>query len=331
MTSSSIAILGAGLSGLVLARGLCQHAAVTVFEKSRGVGGRMATRYTDDGEFDHGAQFFTARSAAFQTFLQPYLTASVVQDWTPHIVTLETGKKPYKRDWFEPHYVATPRMNSLCKTLLEQVTSHITFHLKTHILQLERTDNQWLLTDKDGMQYGPFDTVISTAPAKQTRDLFGEAFCTQTGWDDPVMTGCHALMIALHDAPPFPWHAAKVKESPLSWIAVNSSKPRRAAAPPTLLIHTANDWSEAHIDEDLATVEPYLMQTLYALTDLTPAHVKSVTLHRWRYANTPRPLQDGPFLHDPATGLAAASDWCVDGRVEGAFLSATALTQQITN
>ena len=42
---TKIAIIGAGLAGLTLARALPAHAEVTLFEKSRGIGGRMATRY----------------------------------------------------------------------------------------------------------------------------------------------------------------------------------------------------------------------------------------------------------------------------------------------
>lgn len=39
-----VAIIGAGISGVYAARELAKIADVTVFEKSRGFGGRMATR-----------------------------------------------------------------------------------------------------------------------------------------------------------------------------------------------------------------------------------------------------------------------------------------------
>ena len=84
-----IAIIGAGLSGLVLARRLDEVAEVTIFEKSRGVGGRMATRYADDYEFDHGAQFFTARTPAFREFLQPLIRDQVVANWAPKFEELD--------------------------------------------------------------------------------------------------------------------------------------------------------------------------------------------------------------------------------------------------
>lgn len=70
-----VAVIGAGLSRLAVARRLRTCAEVTVFGKSRGPGGRMAIRYAGDHEFDHGAEFLTAGSAAFRAFLQPMIDA----------------------------------------------------------------------------------------------------------------------------------------------------------------------------------------------------------------------------------------------------------------
>lgn len=50
-----IAVIGAGLAGLTAARALADRGAeVVVFEKSRGVGGRLATRRADGVVVDHG-------------------------------------------------------------------------------------------------------------------------------------------------------------------------------------------------------------------------------------------------------------------------------------
>ena len=61
------AVIGAGLAGLRVAHRLAEAGAqVRVFEKARGAGGRMSTRRTDFGAFDHGAQYFTARDPRFR-------------------------------------------------------------------------------------------------------------------------------------------------------------------------------------------------------------------------------------------------------------------------
>jgi renalase len=60
------AIIGAGIAGIACARTLVQAGhQVTVFEKSHTAGGRMSTRGSDFGSFDHGAQYFTVRDERF--------------------------------------------------------------------------------------------------------------------------------------------------------------------------------------------------------------------------------------------------------------------------
>ena len=60
------AVIGAGIAGITCARTLVQAGhSVTVFEKSPNLGGRMATRSTLFGSFDHGVQYFTVRDPRF--------------------------------------------------------------------------------------------------------------------------------------------------------------------------------------------------------------------------------------------------------------------------
>ena len=66
----TVAIIGAGISGLTAARMLTDAGIkVTVFEKSRGVGGRTANRRSEYGSFDHGAQYFTVKDREFRILI----------------------------------------------------------------------------------------------------------------------------------------------------------------------------------------------------------------------------------------------------------------------
>ncbi|MGI9291496.1 MAG: FAD-dependent oxidoreductase, partial [Gammaproteobacteria bacterium] len=108
-----IAIIGAGLAGLTLARELKNSTDITVFEKSAGVGGRMATRSAPPYAFDHGAQFFIAKSAAFQEEVAKWLEAGVVDLWQARFREFEGDQVVSGRDWCDdpPHYVGVPGMN----------------------------------------------------------------------------------------------------------------------------------------------------------------------------------------------------------------------------
>ena len=63
---TSVAIIGAGLSGLSCATRLqALGLQVQIYEKSRGPSGRMSARNGDGWSADHGAQYFTARDPLF--------------------------------------------------------------------------------------------------------------------------------------------------------------------------------------------------------------------------------------------------------------------------
>ncbi len=80
-----IAIVGAGMAAIACARTLVQAGhRVTVFEKSHGAGGRMSTRSSIFGTFDHGTQYFTVRDARFAAALQT--TPTVCKPWSANTV-----------------------------------------------------------------------------------------------------------------------------------------------------------------------------------------------------------------------------------------------------
>ena len=320
-----IAIIGAGIAGVTLARALHAHAQVTLFEKSRGVGGRMATRRAGDFNFDHGAQFFTARGRPFRTFLAPLIAAGIVAEWAGCVVKLAPGQPPTDLLWFEPHYVAQPGMNSLCKAL----ATDLTIAIETEIAPLAAdTSGPWHPQASNGRDLGLFDWVISTAPPVQTRRLFGDHLPETSPLTGVTLHGCYALMLGFTTPQPLPWIGAKVENSPLGWISVNSTKPCRATDQTTLVAHSRNDWAEEHIEADPAIVQKQLLAALHEVTNLAGADTAYTALHRWRYALVAAPDHPGVYL-DPTQKLAAVSDWSMSSRIEESWLAANDLAEKL--
>jgi len=325
----NIAIIGAGMAGLTLAQRLHPHAQVVVFEKSRGVGGRMATRHAEPFSFDHGTQFFTVRDKRFAAFIAPYRTAGLVQEWQGKAITFDPDKKIADRLWFEPHYVACPGMNSLCKKMAEEI--QIEFNCEVAPLA-EKTANGWELHDTGKRSLGHFDLVISTAPPIQTCRLFDPFLPADSALRHNKMLACFTLMFGFNRPWDKPWIAAKVNNSALEWIAVNSTKPGRDHERTTLVVNSSNAWAEQHVHDDLHEVEASLRAQLQALLNIELDAPDYFSLHRWRYALLDKPHDDTsravPYF-DQAHKLASVGDWGSRSRIEDVWIEANRLADQI--
>ena len=192
-------------------------------------------------------------------------------------------------------------------------------NIKTRIVSLKRGDT-WQLTDENGQLYSDFDWVISTAPSPQAAEILPKTFKYYDDIKDIEMRACFSLMLGFSENLPLEFEAAHVIHSDLSWIAVNSHKPGRTDRF-TLMVHSSKEYSEAHIDDDRETVMQHLMNETSNVIghDVSIADYKIV--HGWRYANNAKRENCHIFL-DPDLKLAACGDWCLGGRVEGAFTSA---------
>ena len=320
-----IAIIGAGLAGLTLARELSGIADITLFEKARGLGGRMSTRRNASHQWDHGAQFFTARSHAFNNFLTPFISEGTVVEWQPNITTLSLDKTPFKRPWFEPHYVAAPAMNSLLKAM----AGDLNIHLSTRVEHLVANDKGWQLLDEQQQLLGEFDWVISSAPLPQTQALLPAAILGDT-LARYQMLPCYALLLTADDADLPHWDAAKVNDPQLSWISFNHRLPGRNRAAGTVVAHSTAAWAQAHLEDDQETVKQQLTARFCALTGVSPAAITSAQLHRWRYALSAEVAEpEEAFVLNESARLAACGDWCLGGRVEAAFSSAYQLARTL--
>lgn len=98
--SSRVAVIGAGIAGATCARALSLSGCeVHIVDKSRGAGGRLATRrleWLDEQgrrrivKVDHGAPAFAARGADFRQFLATASQPGTLVQWRP---TLAAGSR----------------------------------------------------------------------------------------------------------------------------------------------------------------------------------------------------------------------------------------------
>ena len=316
-----IGILGCGVAGLSAARELRgQGIEVKLFDKSRGVGGRMSTRYAGDWEFDHGAQFFTIQDPDFKTAIDEAVSAGVVAPWPARALYLKDGE--VSADTGRARYVAQPRMNALPKYWAEGLdielgrrVSAITQNIKGNVAA------GWTLTFEDGAEVGGFDGVISTLPPAQLQPLLPANFRDKQAVTAAKMHACFALMVGLNNPIDPGWDTVRVKNLPIDWIAINHAKPGRTQTVGTVMIHAEADWSDEHAEVDRDWVRDVMLDTASALIDYPLADAPHIALHRWLYASS-KASPDVPCLKGDS--FVAAGDWCLGGRVQGAWLSGRA-------
>jgi renalase len=329
-TSPPVVVVGAGLSGLVAARGLEEngHASI-VFDKARSVGGRMATRrLTGHGGtvamLDHGAQFFTARSAEFQAEVDGWLSLGIAREWCRGFGENQDGY---------PRYCAPGGMNAIAK------------HLATSVRTVVDTTVRSVRTDGDRLVVATVDdvdhfcsAVLLTPPVAQSLALCDNGSLVLPHEERQALEAvryarCIALLVTVNQpgliGAPGGLQLTTDTDATFSFIADNHSK--GLSAVPALTFHANDAISETHYDDSDEEVAALLLSA--ARPYLGRAEVVTVQVKRWRFA---RPTVTHPqrFLAvhpTPHTSLVFAGDAFGEARVEGAYLSGLAAAQRLTS
>jgi predicted NAD/FAD-dependent oxidoreductase len=176
---------------------------------------------------------------------------------------------------------------------------------------------------------GEYDWVISTAPPAQTAALFAAALPADAAIYRVRMQGCYALMLGVQARWEKPWIAAEIEDSPIQWVAVNSKKPGRNVDVTCIVAHSRHDWADAHMDDDMAQAQAFLLQHVEAITGLRGDTAEYLSSHRWKYALTDAPEPSGSYLNTEQQ-FAATGDWCAASRIEDVWVQAVRLAKMIT-
>ena len=311
MSTTRIAIVGAGLAGLACATALVQAGQrVSLFDKARGPGGRMSTRRIQTVQgmvaFDHGAQYFTARDPAFQDQLQQWAAVGLVAPWPA------AG---------EGAWVGVPTMNSPLKHLADAVEARWCARVDA----LSRYGTRWRLVG-DPLDDETYDHVLVALPAEQAAALLApvDAEMAMRAVHTPSAP-CWTVMVAFPCALPI---IEDTLRDPMvvGWAARNSAKPGRAG-PESWVLQATPDWSLAHLEDQPTKVLDALLRAFSERAGITLPPPLVATTHRWRYARSG--AEGTGALWNPRLGVGACGDWLLGPRVECAWLSGTRLAAAV--
>lgn len=314
--NATIAIIGAGLAGLSAAQALqAAGQSVHLFDKSRGSGGRMASKRNDSMTLDMGAQYFTARDRRFAETVQQWRSNGWVAEWTPTLYQYDQGTLSPSPDE-QVRWVGTPHMSAITRALLEDMP--VTFACR--ITEAFRGSEHWTLLDADGQSHGPFSHVIVAVPAPQATALLSAAPTLAGTAASVAMEPTWAVALGFDEPLDTRIEGCFVRTEPLDWLARDRSKPGRACRMDTWVLHAASSWSKQHLDLPKEQVIERLSGAFAELAGCVVPAPSFTHAHRWLYARPAGGHQWGA-LADADLGLYACGDWCLSGRVEGAWMS----------
>lgn len=314
---ATIVVIGAGIAGLSAAHELRDRGhEVLVIDKGRGVGGRTCIRTAGRWQFDHGAQYFTARDERFAARVDAWARDGIVAEWHPHLVAIDDdGVREAGTN--TTRWVGTPGMNAPARALAGALDVRSARRVET----LAWTGHEWHVATDDGALRA--DAVLLALPPAQAAELLPATSALRPALADIDLRPCWAVMLGFDTAPAIDFDAAFVNRGPLSWVCNDTSKPHRDGAPAWLL-HAGPDWSTHHYHDEPGAVVAALTAALAALPGVelpAPAHFGA---HRWRYSQPSDTSRELTIPCAKSERVACAGDWCAGGRIEGAWVAGCA-------
>ena len=305
MEQKSVAVIGAGMGGIGAARVLADAGfRVVVFDKSRGLGGRCATKRWEGHSVDHGAQYFTMRDANFSQVVRLACGGDLLEIEAP--IVDETGQElPSEERFF--HAKGNSRLARALAEGLDVRTGMTIDAVKDRRVSGEE-----------------FDLILSTAPWPQTAKLAGISDAQNPY--APCLAG-----LFLYEGERLGSTAARYAISDrsghaLAWSACENHKPGRVGEGFTVMVvHASEEFSRTRLEDDPASWGDDLRVLVEERWDIPSSAFRAVHPHRWRYARISQKMEI-PALPE---GWHFAGDLLTESRVESAWLAGRKVAARI--
>lgn len=323
----NIAIIGAGISGSLLAQKLSVAGnKVSVFDKSRGTGGRCTHKRLAWGSFDMGAPVIPVTDSSFDAFMRQQVSLNNAQEWPSRLHQFD--QKLIEQPADAKQYIFLPTMHALCKKWLADSSLVTEFKVE----KLYKRAGLWYLVSDNGETSTGFDRIVLCIPWPQAHTLLS----TQTEVNTPQLsqqtwTSCWAVAMQFSQPIDSTCEYIYCKDAPLQSLVNESSKPGRDHAQPIWVAYFKNSISEQLDCADKLAVQEIALNAMQQVLGVTLPKLTNGYQHYWRYA---RPLQQQSplgIVGCERTGLIAGGDWSDGASIQAAYSSVQKLYRLLVN
>lgn len=342
-----VAIVGAGMAGLICAQWLQQAGyRVIVVEKSRGLGGRVATRRLAGTWADHGARYLEVQGDLSEHFIQALCQQDILHQWIDTIHQLEPSGNLFPSIASPitnaPRYAAATGITAIAKFLGRGL--EVWHRQRVHAIA-PQANQTWLLTaepdEVDPIPPLAARAVVMAIPAPQALSLLPplanqglplEFLTALHSVDfDPCLTAIAAYSSVQHSTfSQLPWKAISCSDDPdLAWISIDSSKQFNSTLP-VMIVQSTAIFARQYLDaSDLQPAGQHLIKRAARSLALPFDAPDLLQVHRWRYAFARQPLSDPCLATASPLPLVCAGDWCGGKTIEAALRSGMSAAAQV--
>ena len=283
---------------------------VALFDKGRGPGGRMLTRRlaTSAGEacFDHGAQYFTVRDAAFRRRVDAWSSQGAAAPWPS--AGSETFVGVPGDEFAAPANVrGTVGPLDIARDADRKCWTRLAAHPRCR-----RSHRSRYRRRRDARRAGGGSPRVDCPASCSPRAGEAERACwtTMLAFSEPVAVA----------------EDCRRGRGIVGWAARNSSKPGRTG-PESWVVQAGPAWSKTHIEADPQRVTDTLKDAFSEQLGVALPACLVEASHRWRFARSG--AEGSGALFEPERRLGLCGDWLMGPRVEAAWLSGAALAKEI--
>lgn len=317
---SDCIIVGGGITGLITATVLQRRGLrVTVLDKGRGIGGRLATRRIREGDkiegvFDYGTQYFSVEQPQFQPWVNDWLENGVIKEWCQGFGEADGT-----------HYCGVNGTRGIAKYLAQDLN----VQTSTRVTKVSYS-NQWRVKTENNQEYQG-DILVMTQPVPQSLDLLDASLMVIPLEDRFLLekieyNSCITVLVLLSKPSKIPAPGGiTLEDDCLVWLGDNYQKgisPNGYA----VTIHANPNFSNYYWESDDAEI---VYKLITAAADYLDSPVIKYQVHRWRYS-LPKTFHNEPCLMLSEVPLVMAGDAFVAPNVEGAVLSGLAAGELIS-
>ena len=318
-----VIVVGAGIAGVACARTLADaEIPVVVLDRGRRVGGRMATRRLGDRPVDLGASYFTSSDDAFAAVVETWHESGLARPWTDAFHVLSPGAEASVKSG--PMRWGTP---GGLRTLVEDLATGLDVRHQT-VRRVAPSGSRLIV---DGAHAS---AVVLAMPDTQAVRLLDDDAPERADLDrgsDPVLALAAtypdrewARTIDLDSSQPF--DGAFVNDDPVLDFVADDGR-RRGDGAPVLVAHSTAEFASRHLEVPEAA-RPEMVEALARVLSLASAP-RRTHVHRWSLARPAEHPRDDAFLLGDRMIGACGDGWGSQSKVEGAWLSGTALGREL--